>query len=62
MTPVLAITDTEDARLVFDLLNKALTDFTADYTDEERKRLCVLLIAAHADMIRTDTDTDTEGH
>lgn len=60
MTPILAITDTDDARLVFDLINRALTDFTADYTDDERKRLCLLLIAAHADMTRIATD-DTEG-
>lgn len=61
MTPIMAITDADDARMVFDLINRALTDFTTDYTDEERKRLCALLIAAHADMTRTDTDTDTEG-
>lgn len=49
MLPILAITDTTDAEILFDVLNDAAVRET---DDERRQRLNMLLIATHAELIR----------
>lgn len=50
--PILAVPDKDDAQAVFDALNAAYSTET-DMT--KRQRLALLLIAAHAELTRTDT-------
>lgn len=49
MLPVIALTDLDDAQLVFDVLNNAAVQ---EQDTERRQRLNVLLIATHSEVVR----------
>lgn len=54
MIPVVAVPDPADAEILFDLVNHELSK--GGHSTERTQRLCVLLIALHADMT-ADLDT-----
>jgi hypothetical protein len=52
MLPILTVADPDDARILFDLVNREFCK--GDHDKETSLRLCSMMVALYAELTRTD--------